>query len=62
MKFYALVAGQCVYIGEYSTWDDMEYNVPSKDWDSFDWIFEQSTLFKFVWQATKLLEQADGTA
>ena len=60
MKFYALVKGHCIYIGEYETWDDMEDHVPSKDWDNFDWIFEQHTLNKFVWQATKLLEQADG--
>ena len=59
MKYYALVAGQCAYIGEYETWDDMEDDVSCKDWDSYDWIFSEDTFVEFVKQATELMEQTD---
>lgn len=59
MKYYALAWGDCVYVGEYETLEDLENDVTIGDYDAYVWIFTEERLSEFVNQASELLERGN---
>ena len=57
MQYYAMISGECIYLGTYETWDELEDNVSAGQYDSFHWIFCREDLSKFVEQASELMER-----